>query len=71
MAVQLQALELAHMWQIGHLVEAGCCGDISKNVARLGLPVLAFFGREGSPTKIDYKKKGTLILNFLLEDLVG
>ena len=30
---------------------------------------LSFFG-EGSPTKIDYRKKGTLILTFLLEDLV-
>ena len=28
-----------------------------------------FFGREGSPTKIDYGKKGTLILTSLLEDL--
>ena len=29
-----------------------------------------FFGGEGSPTKIDYRKKGTLILTALLEDLV-
>ena len=29
-----------------------------------------FFGGEGSPTKIDYRKKGTLILTSLLEDLV-
>ena len=28
-----------------------------------------FFGWEGSPTKIDYSKKGTLILSSLLEDL--
>ena len=28
-----------------------------------------FFGWEGSPTKIDYRKKGTLILTSLLEDL--
>ena len=28
-----------------------------------------FFG-EGSPTKIDYRKKGTLILTSLLEDLI-
>ena len=28
-----------------------------------------FFG-EGSPTKIDYRRKGTLILTSLLEDLV-
>ena len=26
---------------------------------------------EGSPTKIDYRKKGTLILTSLLEDLVN
>ena len=30
----------------------------------------AFFG-EGSPTKIDYRKKGTLILTSLLEDYLG
>ena len=29
---------------------------------------LPFFG-EGSPTKIEYRKKGTLILTSLLEDL--
>ena len=28
-----------------------------------------FFGWEGSPTKIDYRKKGTLVLTSLLEDL--
>ena len=28
-----------------------------------------FFGWEGSPAKIDYRKKGTLILTSLLEDL--
>ena len=28
-----------------------------------------FFGWEGSPTKIDYRKQGTLILTALLEDL--
>ena len=27
------------------------------------------FGWEGSPTKIDYRKKGTLIRSSLLEDL--
>ena len=31
--------------------------------------LLPFVG-EGSPTKIDYRKKGTLILTSLLEDLV-
>ena len=30
-----------------------------------------FFGWEGSPTKIDYRKKGTLMLTSLLEDLEG
>ena len=34
------------------------------------LPFL-FWGRFGSPTKIDYRKKGTLILFSLLEDLAG
>ena len=31
--------------------------------------LLPFFAWEGSPTKIDYRKKGTLILSSLLEDL--
>ena len=31
---------------------------------------VSFLG-EGSPTKVDYRKKGTLILTSLLEDLVG
>ena len=30
-----------------------------------------FFGGEGSPTKIDYRKRDTLILTSLLEDLGG
>ena len=33
------------------------------------MPFYPFLG-EGSPTKIDYSKKGTLILTSLLEDLV-
>ena len=40
----------------------------------LGPPVVPFYqlfwGRFGSPTKIDYRKKGTLILTSLLVDLV-
>ena len=38
----------------------------------LGPPVVPFypFLGEGSPAKIDYRKKGTLILTSLLEDLV-
>ena len=32
------------------------------------MPFYHFLG-EGSPTKIDYRKKGTLILTSLLEDL--
>ena len=37
----------------------------------LGPPVVPFypFFGEGSPTKIDYRKKGSLILSSLLEDL--
>ena len=34
------------------------------------MPFYPFLG-EGSPTAIDYRKKGTLILTSLLEDLVG
>ena len=42
-----------------------------KTLLGLGSPVVPFypvFG-EGSPTKIDYRKKGTLVLSSLLEDL--
>ena len=40
--------------------------------SRLAPPVVPFcrFLGEGSPTKIDYRKKGALILTSLLEDLV-
>ena len=45
------------------------------NESRLGPPVVPFyrysFGWEGSPTKIDDRQKGTLILNSLLENLEG
>ena len=34
------------------------------------MPFYPFLG-EGSPTSIDYRKKGTLILRPLLEDLGG
>ena len=40
----------------------------------LGPPVVPFYPLllgEGSPTKMDYRKKGTLILSSVLEDLVG
>ena len=41
-------------------------GKVSKQ--RLGPPTVSFFGRV-QPTKIDYRpKKGTLILNALLEE---
>ena len=41
------------------------------NQPPLGPPVVAFypFLGEGSPTKLDYRKRGTLILTSLLEDL--
>ena len=35
------------------------------------MPFLTPFWGEGSPTKIDYRKKGTLIPTSLLEDLVA
>ena len=40
-------------------------------MGKLGRPVVPFFPfwGEGSPTKIDYSKKGTLIPTSLLEDL--
>ena len=34
-------------------------------------PPLFFFGGGGSPTKIDCRRKGTLVLSSLLEDLVN
>ena len=34
------------------------------------MPFIDFFGGQGSPTKIDHRKNGTLILTSLLEDLV-
>ena len=34
------------------------------------LPFLTIFLGESSPTKLEYRKKGTLILTSLLEDLV-
>ena len=41
--------------------------------SQLGPPVVPFYPclGEGSPTKMDYKKKGTLILTSLLEDLAN
>ena len=35
------------------------------------VPFHPFFGWEDSPTRIDYRKNGTLILTSLLEDLVS
>ena len=42
------------------------------SLIKLGPPVVPFnpFFWEGSPTKIDYRKKDTLILNSLREDLL-
>ena len=47
-------------------------GPTRSETLFLGPPVVPFypFLREGSPTKIDYRKMGTLILTSLLEDLV-
>ena len=49
-------------------------GSSANGCARLGPPAIGalshpFFGWEGSPTKIDYIKKGTLILTSPLVDL--
>ena len=57
-------------------VTLGCAGKPGRSTwvcLLLGAPVVPFhrfFFREGSPTNIDYRKKGTLILTSLLEDLV-
>ena len=52
---------------------AACKGpkrELQLNFAYLGpVPFYPFFG-EGSPSKIDYRKEGTLILTSLLEYLV-
>ena len=57
------------------LVDGGFLGLIPQNqrASHLGPPVVPFltlFLGEGSPAKIDYRKKGTLILTSLLKDLV-
>ena len=45
-------------------------GDLSLGPPAIGANFYRFFfAWEGSPTKIDYSKKGTLILTSLLEDL--
>ena len=48
--------------------------DVNMTTSPSQVPFLLpfpFFGRFGSPTKIDYKKKGGLILSSLQEDLVN
>ena len=66
-----------HISSVGGLRNR-CFGVVLKVVLRslswlamLGPPVVLFypFWGEGSPTKTDYRKKGTLILSSLLEDL--
>ena len=51
-----------------------CLGEKYALLNYIGPPVVPFyrffFGWEGSPTKVDYRKKGTLIKTSLLEDLV-
>ena len=44
-----------------------CCIGIARSPSSALLPFLG----EGSPTIIDYRKKVTLILTSLLEDLAG
>ena len=50
----------------------GDSADSVGSLGNLGPPVVPFcpFWGESSPAKIDYSKKGTLILTSLLEDLV-
>ena len=51
---------------------ASICWSCEHGVGCLGPPVVPFYPCLGgrSPTKIDYRKKGTLISTSLLEDLV-
>ena len=61
---------------LGHVL---VCGGVKKRATQASLgcfsrspsgALLPFFG-EGSPTKIDYRKKGILILTSPLEDSIG
>ena len=58
------------MRRVGARLVGASAWDLFVNML-LGSPVVRFypFSGEGSPTKIDYREKGTLILTSLLEDL--
>ena len=45
-------------------------GKVNPMVPQLGALLPLLFWGEGSPTKVDYSKKATLIQTSLLEDLV-
>ena len=46
--------------------------DVGQRSSPHTLPLLPFFGWEGSPSKIDFRKtSGTLVLTSLLEDRAG
>ena len=57
--------------KMGVATFGGCSPFAHRWNGQPPLPVVPFcpFWGEGSPTKIDYRKKGTLILTSLLQDL--
>ena len=56
-------------WQSSYgFTQAAIAQWLRQHLGRPVVPFYPFFG-EGSLTKIDYRKKGTLILTSLLEDL--
>ena len=60
----LKSLDVAELtWQ-------AMCPEMCNCLARSPSSALLPFLGEGSPTKIDYREKGTLVLTSLLEDLV-
>ena len=65
----IEWLSLGH-FSISARHDSRAAGTAESASPLLGPPVVAFFPflGEGSPTKIDYRKNGTLILTSLLED---
>ena len=61
----------ATTWSLVGMGVGMVCGNVACVLCRFTrFPSSSLFFERGSPTKIDYRKKGTLILTSLLEDLV-
>ena len=71
-------LEALHIGLVRLAVLGRCRGSLVGSELRTwafvrgppAIGALSLFWGEGSPTKVDYRKKGILILTSLLEDLV-